>query len=766
MSLNPIQLGAQVVDQFGRYLMTTFPIADEKMSEQVKKYLRHGVGGERYLVKGPYVYLNQPFEQGPPFEELLNDPDLGLHPAVKKVFPYEYLHKHQELAVRSICSGKHTIMATGTGSGKTEAFLLPIVDHCLKLRDEAKTEEDHQGIVAVLVYPMNALVNDQLKRLRPLLAGTKITFGRYTGETPQTTSETNRLETPRSYTKEELEKLEKDPEEVPIPWEECASRSEILSRKPRILLTNYKQIEYMLLRDKDLELFKGAQIKFLVFDEVHTYTGVLGSEVACLIRRLKSVTGSKKDEITCIGTSATVTPEGRGRLKPEDVTKPFGSRLFGVPEDQIEIVTEIIKKPGAPPSDMYTPNPPQEPLKLMKQVLEEARDLHLQDEVSEVPDSLLSIAEDLCGQKAQENGSNSERLFQLLNRNRLVFSMGQIFTRPILFNKALPRIKTMAGRSKVSDKELSAEIISYLTLGAIAQEDGEPLLRPKVHYFVQGLHGLWASPEVEGWKVHFDLEKGQNETNFVLLPLRLCRGCGQHYFRVVVPEDENEVDLEGQSVGYRPIKLIDDHDSPGAGEIELYITDRLTSEEEGDITKGTVYYLCRYCGALHSSRLDTCQNEGCRRKTDMLKVFAWAGELTQCRACTAVKRGDFPVIRPFQSADVSDITILGQSMLSAMNEKALQKLLIFADNRQDAAYQAGWMEERSKRFRLRHLLYRILERNEEGILGFDKLVERLLEEAQDEGILPRKAYGSEDEEIRVRWFLLEEFATTQQRRST
>ena len=111
---------------------------------------------------------------------MLKEPELGLHEGLKGIFPFEALHKHQELALRSVVPGQHTLIATGTGSGKTESFLLPILNHCFKLRDAGKTN----GVTAIIVYPMNALVNDQLERLRWMLAGTHITFGRYTGETP------------------------------------------------------------------------------------------------------------------------------------------------------------------------------------------------------------------------------------------------------------------------------------------------------------------------------------------------------------------------------------------------------------------------------------------------------------------------------------------------------------------------------------------------------------------------------------------------------
>lgn len=100
MSLNPVQFGTEVIDQFGRYLMTTFPIADREMEEQVRQHLRHDVGGERMIAKGPYVYLTRPFEQGPSVAALSQDRELGLHPVIAGVFPYVCGYKSARSAFR------------------------------------------------------------------------------------------------------------------------------------------------------------------------------------------------------------------------------------------------------------------------------------------------------------------------------------------------------------------------------------------------------------------------------------------------------------------------------------------------------------------------------------------------------------------------------------------------------------------------------------------------------------------------------------------
>ncbi|MBN1888258.1 MAG: DEAD/DEAH box helicase [Thermoflexales bacterium] len=800
MSLNPVQFGKQVIDQFGRYLRTTFPIADERLSAQVADALRHKIAGEPLLYRGPYVYLNRPFEPGPALADLVAEPSLGLHPALKSVFGYNTLHKHQELALRAILAGRHTVVATGTGSGKTEAFLLPILNHCFHLRDApsprsagrgaiGEANRGEGGLVAILVYPMNALVNDQLDRLRWMLAGTRITFGRYTGDTPdQADSQMLRMDQPRAYTNAERQAHADGlatfgAAALPLPWEECYDRESIAARQPRLLLTNYSQLEYLLLRDKDLALFRGAPLRFLVFDEVHTYTGELGSEVACLIRRLRHVAGKTPDEVVCIGTSATVSRGDSASYPWEDdidveaTTRRFAHRLFGVPEDRITFVAERFI-PIEPRPAVYSPPVPADTPALLARVLDEAWTVQQRDEPGELPPALLQAAEELCGKQAltlipdsspyKGEGGVNDRLYDLLQANSLVLTLNQVFSRPLRWEEALPRVHAL-GRQSTDDETLIAEMLAYLTLGALVQRDGEPLLRPKLHYFLQGFQGLYVSLEDDGPRVHFDADSAAAHTERFLFPLVLCRACGQHYFEVVA-SDPLAADVDGQVTGYRLAR------APGRFEAideehAFHLTDVLcTADEDEQAGAATKYYVCSSCSTLHSEPSPHCLNPKCQRMSTLVQLVAFPGPLTACPACGASNRGNLSVIRDTRSAEVADVTILSQSMLSAMPEPSMRKLLVFADNRQDAAFQAGWMESRSKRFRMRHLLYGVLHNTPyNDPIGLGRLSDGLLDQALSAGVLDRGERGEwddKDERTYVRWFLLEEFASSGQRRTS
>lgn len=281
---------AALYTTFRRYLFTLnfLPDSESELRDAFWKAL-----GERDVIcREPLLSVIPAYRQAQSAASLLDhktpprlDRRLGNLP-VQAFDPARPLYEHQLSSLKRAQNGRNLVVATGTGSGKTECFLLPVLDDAL--------QNQGPGVRAIVVYPLNALANDQLGRLRNLLpALPEITFGRYTGDTP--------------YDRAELTQAEKD--EICDPNERF-SRNEIRNAPPHILLTNFAMLEYLLLRPKDNDIFLQQRLRYVILDEAHTYTGAQGIEVSLLMRRLRQA--FPNCSLQFILTSATLGDDRAG----------------------------------------------------------------------------------------------------------------------------------------------------------------------------------------------------------------------------------------------------------------------------------------------------------------------------------------------------------------------------------------------------------------------------------------------------------------------
>jgi len=252
MPIDPIKVTQNIRESYIRYLTSTFRLRDENLRNKFQKEV------EKFgFTNGPILEATPPFKKGCYLQNLIREGLLSdkLEKFIFDAMPYlrdNPLYLHQEKALRKILKGRNVVIASGTSSGKTECFLIPIYNHLLKEYEEGRLTP---GVRALLLYPMNALVNDQLRRLREIarvmeekMPEVKITFGRYVGDT---------LETKRKG--EEKFRL-MNPGEEPVE-SELLSREEMRERPPHILITNYAMLEYLLLRPKDSPFFDGEYAK-------------------------------------------------------------------------------------------------------------------------------------------------------------------------------------------------------------------------------------------------------------------------------------------------------------------------------------------------------------------------------------------------------------------------------------------------------------------------------------------------------------------------
>jgi len=298
-SIDPLAVSTTLAHTYRRYLGSLITPSNLGLARSLDTAI--SAAAHDGLTRGPYLQVQPPYKKGASPLDLINDGVLGSRferlgrpEGADHGLPLNRaLYSHQEQSIRKVAAGRNVVVATGTGSGKTESFLLPILD---AIQREAQDGHVSPGVRALLLYPMNALANDQLKRLRTLLAATpEITFGRYTGETRESPQDAN----------DSFAQQHKGEQRLP---NEVLSRQEMRATPPHLLLTNYAMLEYLLLRPADVDLFQSGDHstwRFIVVDEAHVYDGATGAEVGFLLRRLRErVAGDR--QIQCIATSATV----------------------------------------------------------------------------------------------------------------------------------------------------------------------------------------------------------------------------------------------------------------------------------------------------------------------------------------------------------------------------------------------------------------------------------------------------------------------------
>lgn len=347
----PAHLALSIKQQVLFYLQSTFDFRDRTEDEALERFL---LDKEKGLFKGPWVVVRRPYRPAPPpgpDTPIFFEFPVPFHPFIHQYRAWARLCSNREFGPRS------TIVTTGTSSGKTECFLFPILDHCLRMRRNGQ-----QGIKAIVLYPMNALAKDQEGRFaetiwkNPILKAAGIRVGTYTGRFDPSDPASGADSGTRAMG----------------PDHGVSHHASQMDNPPDILLTNYKMLDFLLMRPQDQALWKHngpGVLRYLVLDELHTYDGAQGADVACLIRRLKERLRIARGSLCVVGTSATLETDQRRTDKadnfeedthetPGDRLARFASILFEeevpieavIGEDRLNVVEVCPNPVGEPPT--------------------------------------------------------------------------------------------------------------------------------------------------------------------------------------------------------------------------------------------------------------------------------------------------------------------------------------------------------------------------------------------------------------------------------
>ena len=360
----PATLAHEVRKQILHYLEATFNTRNRQVEEALLRFFNDPQNG---LFKGPWLQLRRPFRQAADDGSRFFDISLPFAP-----FRHQWL-AWQRLTTKSDAA-RHTLVTTGTNSGKTECFMFPLLDHCWREHQAGRSD----GIKAIVLYPMNALASDQAARFAAEILRSddlsydtdvdgrkvrkaRVRVGLYTGRM-QPGQEDHSGSEPNTH--KEVQVIPSRRPDGRLTFAAITDRQVLQEDPPDILLTNYKMLDYLLMRPKDQAIWRfnverPELLRYLVLDELHTYDGAQGADVACLIRRLKARLKIPKGRVCVVGTSATIAgSEDETTDDPINRLCHFASSLFEedilndavIEEDRYKI-EEIIRTPG-PASDL------------------------------------------------------------------------------------------------------------------------------------------------------------------------------------------------------------------------------------------------------------------------------------------------------------------------------------------------------------------------------------------------------------------------------
>ena len=693
--MKPTLAAEELQRNLTQYLSTTFALAEPPVRDALDKFLNHPQNG---IFRGPYLRIRMPFR------EVTGEWRESLDLDWASEEPTPYLHQvqaWQRLSSRDRAP-EPTLVTTGTGSGKTEAFLVPVLDHCRRERFRGNA-----GIKAVLLYPMNALATDQASRIndflsRPELAG--VTAGLYIGDSPDTTYQHVMTE-----------------------------RSDIRRERPDILITNYKMLDLLLQRGEDMPLWRDAHIGYVVVDEFHTYDGAQGTDVAMLLRRLAATTGHSEPgrplgKICPVATSATLGEGGDERKIREVAEQVFGTEF---PEGSVITEQRLTAEEFLDPVDYGLPLPaPQE--------LWNLGDPRVDDE------AMAAITKTVTGQETLM----PPELGRVLQRHQLTHALMDILgdrpSTPGEILQTLPRhAYTWGAAWQQSPERTAAALARFVALLSMARNPDKPtrpFLHIETHLWIRPLSRVVRSVGVNpafGWygEAAPDAESTVSGVQREALPAVYCRHCGRSGWAVYSPEKDPHLLKPDPARIYRAsvsekrlvrslIKATDQEvaacadGQPGAVQV-------LVLEPAGD--------RIRPLDPARDRQSDGWLIDGAFVLGDLRheREGVYSAEHDRCPAC-GMEEGT-----RFLGAGLASMVSVAITELftGRQLDKPQRKTLLFNDAVQDAAHRAGFVASRSYSFSLRTLVAAVLERNRYPA-NLNDLIADVITEASDPEWLP------------------------------
>lgn len=714
---NPIERSRYINSRYKEYIRSSFEFGSAKLQKLFEQQLQ-----VEDLFKGPFVDLNLPFQRGKCLNELIAEGTVCQ--SFRKLGDMNFtrpLYSHQEESIRRICSGRSAIITTGTGSGKTESFLFPILN---ELMSDVEKGNREVGVRAIFLYPMNALVNDQIDRVRKILtAYPDITYGFFTGETKETV--------PKNYREKYGEE-----NDTFVPINELVSREEIRNNPPHLLFTNYSMLEYLLIRPNDYSIFAPERLnnwKFVVLDEAHSYYGSLGIELSLLMRRL---TGLAKKKPRFILTSATLGEQGKSEKEIVDFARNLTSATFDI--------QDIIFSKRIP---------------LKYDILEYSiagQDYCALKQTKDDTNQVISIAS-----KYKNINADNVRgcLFELLSRDYNVYKIYMALKDGSKsFNDILGEF----------EGTITAEqLIDLIDLINQADKDGIGLFELKYHSFVRPLSGAYATL---GEDPMLSLTKTNMLGGLKAFEVGNCRYCGSPY--IIGKIQRNEVDEIEYLYQNKEVDIYENYGNNEFVSLDYFLMENAVNEEEVDHSILEEYTICAKCGAIHvagnlNARKCKCGDAYLYSIYRVSQITSDGGEevafnnINQCPCCG--HKGRSGVVKNLNLGKDEGTALIAQILLEAIDEgeaetkkagklslkrkaktqqaegaSKVKQFLSFSDSRQQASFAAAFLDSNHVRMLQKRLIWKVIEDNNYRNLTVDELTSILTLMIKEKNLFPNE----------------------------
>lgn len=725
---NPIKIHRTLRELYLKYINSGMPFFSECYNNERNDLLL----SDATICQPPIIEIVPKYEEECTIEDLCirenididfaNFVNCGLFDGNSKIIRKLYTHQVKAIVKATAKERKDIVVTTGTGSGKTECFLLPLISDLINESKTWSKQGRPRAMRAIILYPLNALAEDQMIRLRKALNsketdggnnarewldsnrdGNRFYFGRYTGRTPVSGSKDksdDRLREERKEHKRDwdavVEEVEKNKTtdllyQIPCMDDDSGEmwcRQDMQENAPDILITNYSMLNIMLMRYIESPIFEQTKawlqsnpnnVFHVIIDELHTYRGTSGTEVAYILRilldRLGLTPNSPQVQYLCSSAS----------MEDNEQTKEYIGHFFGLTKEEVAARFELLQ------------NPPQ------KEIIKPTVELPIEQ--------LLQANEDISNLVKNLNCTNT---LNLVTKYQLCewLKYGMLKDSKVVASKVDDIIDRLQLPSDVGVK-----IVETIIKTICQTKDGNNYIMPlRAHYFFRNINGLWACSDPDCSSLNSEYRVDEREIGKMYKhPNSIC-SCGKRTLELILCESCGEVFLGGFAISQSGKNIVSIQQPVGNVKGQYVVLKKWSQSKSLPKDKDNRWKRVSYDNVSGEYRIDSGDGDYIMYLTDQTETLL----PHQCPCCEVKSRGKGKDRIPPLKRHSTGVQKVNQVMADALiktlkNEGTNPKIVLFSDSRQSAAKLSAGIELDHYRDALRWAIINAINVNDDEI---------------------------------------------------